>query len=486
VLLRSSSIRTRLTLAYTAIFALLLGIYIGGASCLHYWQLSDQLYNAEVQDLETVEGLLYFTADGRLLLHDDYHSRPESRLLLDRLMEVLDARGQVLFRNEKLGNCDLGGPPLEHEFSHAYYARHLRLCDGTPVLSVSHMHPYRGRLLLLRVAYSTDPLKRRLYEFLAALVLAMPFALVVAGVAAYRMAGRAISPLKRMARATERITADKLSERIPAGNPNDELGHMARVLNGLLQRLEDSFENLKRFTSDVSHELRTPLASMRSVGEVALQGRHDAAEYRDIIGSMLEEVSKLNTMVDTLLTMAHADYGSIELSPTEFSPEDLVQESIGIVSVLAEEKRQAILSSGDACLRIFADRGSLRMVFINLLDNAVKYSPAGSTIRVEWRAQAGRRGDSGMVEVTVADQGPGVAREDRERVFERFYRVDEARDREAGGVGLGLAIAKWAVEANGGRIILDESPQGGALFRVSLPAFEPILSRVRIQHGSSI
>ena len=143
-----------------------------------------------------------------------------------------------------------------------------------------------------------------------------------------------------MAQLTERITARRLNERIPVRNPEDELGHMALVLNGLLERLQESFEKLQRFTSDVSHELRTPLAAVRSVGEVGLQQEHDAEEYRDIIGSMLEEVAKLTAMIDTLLTIAHADSGAIQLQQTTFAPMDLVQEAVAVIGVLAEEKEE--------------------------------------------------------------------------------------------------------------------------------------------------
>lgn len=169
-----------------------------------------------------------------------------------------------------------------------------------------------------------------------------------------------------------------LSERILVDNPHDELGHMARVLNGLLARLGESFEKLRHFTSDVSHELRTPLAAMRSVGEVGLQADHSTEKYRDIIGSMLEEVSRLTAMIDTLLTIAHADSGEIELQRSVFSMTELVQESVGVVGVLAEDKKQTIVVVGDNEISIHADRSFLRMAVINLLDNAVKYSPWGA------------------------------------------------------------------------------------------------------------
>jgi heavy metal sensor kinase len=458
-----------LTLWYGSIFSLILSLYICGASFLHYRQLNDQLYRAEIQDLETVEGLLYVSPDGRLLLHEDYHSRPESRLLLDRLMEVLDQRGQVAFRNEKLHGQELGGDPLSHEASAGYFARRLQLADGSQVLCVSHLHGFKGRNLLLRVAYSTDPLKVRLLEFLGALLLAMPFALILAGFAGYRMAGKALNPVEQMANRAQQITASRLSERIPVENPSDEFGHMAWVLNELLERLEASFANLRRFTSNVSHELRTPLASMRSVGEVGLQQKHEPAEYEDIIGSMLEEVEKLNLMINSLLTIAQADSGSIELKRSDIRLADLVRESVSIVSVLAEEKRQAIVVAGDDTITVAADQGFLRMALINLLDNAVKYSPPGGAIGISWALVPHEKTRPPMIEIKVRDQGPGVPESDRERVFDRFYRVDEARNRETGGAGLGLAIAKWVAEAHGGTIRLETGETVGAVFNISLP-----------------
>ena len=141
----------------------------------------------------------------------------------------------------------------------------------------------------------------------------------MAGFAGYRVAGKALNPLEEMARKTEQITAQRLNERIPVDNPDDEFGHMSRVLNGLLSRLGESFEKLQHFTSDVSHELRTPLAAIRSVGEVALQEEQSPERYRDIIGSMLEEVARLTAMIDTLLTIAHADSGAVELHRTTFN-----------------------------------------------------------------------------------------------------------------------------------------------------------------------
>jgi heavy metal sensor kinase len=300
-------------------------------------------------------------------------------------------------------------------------------------------------------------------------MLAMPLALIAAGFAGYRVAGKALNPLEQMARQTEQITARRLDERIPVDNPHDELGHMARVLNELLARLGESFEKLQHFTSDVSHELRTPLAAMRSVGEVGLQEDHNTEKYRDIIGSMLEEVARLTAMIDTLLTIAHADSGAIELQRSVFPMMDLVQESVGVVGVLAEDKKQTISVVGGDKISVFADRSFLRMAVINLLDNAVKYSPSGSTIRLNLSGGKSSSDQTEFVQLTIADEGPGIPKDKASRVFDRFYRVDEGRTRDAGGAGLGLAIAKWAVEVHSGNITLAPRPSGGSIFSIQLP-----------------
>jgi heavy metal sensor kinase len=466
---RPRYIRDRLTLWYVGIFGAVLGIYICGACILQYWQLSDQLHHAEIQDLETVEGLLYFAPDGRLLLREDYHSHPESRLLLDRYMEVLSPDGQVLLRNDRLHGMDLGGAATPREGVVGYASKRLHLADGTRALAISHLHILQGKPLIIRLAYSTAPLTERLFEFIGLLLLALPAALIVAGFAGYRVAGKALNPLEEMARKTEQITAQRLNERIPVDNPDDEFGHMSRVLNELLSRLGESFEKLQHFTSDVSHELRTPLAAIRSVGEVALQDEHSPEKYRDIIGSMLEEVARLTAMIDTLLTIAHADSGAVELHRTTFKLNDLVQESVAVVGVLAEDKKQTILVGGNSQLSVSADRSFLRMAIINLLDNAVKYSPAGCTIQVSVRDSERDPDRTTLVGVAIEDEGPGIPEDKAELVFDRFYRVDEGRTRDAGGAGLGLAIAKWAVEAHGGAITLTPRLPHGSTFSIWLP-----------------
>jgi heavy metal sensor kinase len=459
-------VRDRLTLWQVGVFGVLLIAYMCGATILQYWQLTRQLYRAEIQDMVTVEGLLYLNPAGELRLQENYFNSPQSRLLLDRLLEVRTPDGKVAFANDHLNGQTLGSFPFQGEGQSGFDRRSVRLKDGAQVLRISHVHRIQGRPFLIRLAYSTDPIMGQVKESFGILLLVLPLALIASGIAGYQFAGKVLHPLEVMARRTEQITASRLNDRIPVENPDDELGYMATVLNRLLQRLEESFEHLKQFTSDVSHELRTPLASIRSVGEVGLQRTLSQEQYQHVIASMLEEVDQLTNMVSTMLTIARADAGQLQLQRTMFPLKDLLSDVVGIVGILAEEKEQTIqeVIECDECVQ--ADRSFLRLAIVNILDNAIKYTRPGGSICIRMK-----RSDSPSrtVELSVEDDGPGISEESRERIFDRFYRVDKDRSRDAGGAGLGLAIAKWAIEAHGGKIGFRPSPKKGSIFYIQLP-----------------
>jgi signal transduction histidine kinase len=247
-------------------------------------------------------------------------------------------------------------------------------------------------------------------------------------------------------------------------NPNDELGLLARSFNETLGRLEHSFQQLRRFTSDAAHELRTPLMAIRSVGEAGLQEQAGSEDYREVIGSMLEESARLSHLVDSLLTIARADAGQIRLAKVEIPILTFAREATSVMEVLAEEKGQALTVEGTISALVQADPVILRQVFVNLLDNAIKHTPRGGNILVRVLPAAGMN-----VAIEVEDGGPGIPPEHRARVFDRFYRVDAGRARENGGTGLGLAIAKWGAEAHDGRLELVCPASAGCTFRLVLP-----------------
>jgi heavy metal sensor kinase len=305
-------------------------------------------------------------------------------------------------------------------------------------------------------------IRQQLDEILVVLVLGLPFIVVPAGLGGYVLARRALAPIDHLARDARRITAERLHERLSVPNEHDEVGRLAAVINDTFARLEASFDQLRRFTADASHELRTPLAVIRGTGELGLGETRTAAEYKDAIGSMLEEVDRLTRLVDTLLQLSRGDAGTIRLVPTHIDLGDLAREVVASLGILAEERHQQFAVDGALGITVLADRLVVREAIANIVDNAIKYGPSGSTITLTVN------GDTRSGWLAVTDEGPGIAPEHRGRIFDRFYRVDEGRARQMGGTGLGLAIAKWAIEANGGHIVLESSVQGST-FRVVLP-----------------
>jgi heavy metal sensor kinase len=462
--LRSGNLRLRLTLWYGMAFSILLLLHIGVATYVHYRQLIAQAFHSANEETETVEGLLYWTSDGSVSLNEDYFNHPEIRFRLDRLLEVLAPDGTMLYRNTRLHGTELGGPPIQGEGITSYNERTLKLSDGRTVLVVSHYHLLNGRPIIMRLAFDEAPLRANIMRFFSVLLLLAPITVMVAVAVVYRVTSGALSPLSTMVRRAEWITAERLSERLPVHDPSDDLGHAARVFNGLLQRLDDSFSQLKRFTSDASHELRTPLASLRSIGEVSLQKGHSNDEYREVIASMLEEVRRLTHLVDSLLVISRADSGQMTLHLSSFACMDLIQEVVGVVGILAEDKHQTIRMIGDSEISVRADRGILRQAILNLVDNAIKYSPEDSEILIEVRKIS-----DALAEVSIADQGAGVPINEQSRIFDRFYRTDQGRSRGQGGTGLGLSIAKWAVEVHSGSIGVRPGEAGGCCFFVRLP-----------------
>jgi heavy metal sensor kinase len=426
-------------------------------------QLRTQVDHLAIEDLETVEGFLTFGSDGKLGLRNDYHYHPYPAETQQRFLEIRAEDGTLLYKNEGLAERVLGGKPEPGEGVGSYSQRSIRLRDGTRVRLISRRHTIEGHPILIRVGFSEDPMWQRFWQLIFGLIVGLPLALGLAGFGGYFLARRALSPVERMARRAREISADRLGARIDVENPHDELGLLAQAFNETLARLERSFEQLKRFTSDASHELRTPLTAIRSVGEVGLQKDGDREHYREVIGSMLEEAGRLGRLVESLLAISRADSGQIPLAQATTGLLPLVQEASFLLDVLAEEKGQTLSLEGDDSIRVRADSVVLRQVIINLVDNAIKYSPRNGHIMVRVL-----RRDSLTACVEVEDCGPGIPPEHREKVFDRFYRIDEGRSREAGGAGLGLAIAKWGAEAHSGRVELASSA-AGCIFRLILP-----------------
>jgi heavy metal sensor kinase len=453
----AASIRVRMTAWYAIVLSLMLVVYATATFVAVRQEFQEQLDDQLHDDFESAEGFLAPAADGRITWSGDRHHDPDNDE--DRGSDVWSPSGDQIGRSGASGTlppvalASAGAQP--HYESIVAAGRRWRTLTGTTLVG--------GRSMVLRVARSEERLREQLSEVLKVLVLGLPLVIVLAGLGGYLLARRALAPIDHLAIEARRVTAERLHERVSVPNQHDEIGRLAAVINDTFARLESSFDKLRRFTADASHELRTPLAVLRGIGEAGLVETRTPVEYKEAIGSMLEEIDRLTTLVDTLLRLSHGDAGTVHLSRESLDLGQLVREVAASLAVLAEERRQLISIQPDQSVRVHADRLVLREAITNVLDNAIKYSPVGASIAVAIRAE----GDDAVVE--VADQGPGIAAEHRERIFDRFFRVDTARSRDAGGTGLGLAIAKWAVEINSGSIRVDAGATGGSLFRISLP-----------------
>lgn len=437
---RSPRLRTRIVLWYCAAITWALAVFAAVAFVVIRWSLLAEL-DHEIQDH------LHAAA------HTLEHSGPGGRLItpLDRREPGAPVTWWLVVRRPD-GTVLLSSPPSAPP-APARWARETVEVDS--------------ETLVVEVGKSELQVRRRLGHLAVAFLLGLPLALAGALLPRRFLMTRVLRPLSQIAAHAHRITVSRLAERLAVEQPVDELGELALAFNEAFTRIERSFEELKRFTADASHELRTPLTAMRSVGEVALQEGHTPAAYRDAIGSMLEEVDRMTALVEALLTLVRADARGTML-PTE--PVDLValaRAVVGHLSVLAEEKHQAIAvdAEGQVIARGHAD--VLRQALVNVVHNAIKFAPEGGVVRVEVSEGPGE------ATIRVSDSGPGIPAGARGRVFDRFYRVDAARARDSGGFGLGLAIARSAVEAQGGRIELTSPPDCGACFEISLPRGEP-------------
>jgi heavy metal sensor kinase len=467
--LLAKQIRSRLTIWYIAVLAMILAVYILLVFVFQCKFVGNQIYHDEVQDVETVEGLLYFDKDGTLQLQQNYFSHPRSHLLIDRLMEVRDLSGVVLYRTPNLSGQSLGGPSLPDEGDASFNQRVVRMSDGSHVSMVGHLHTMQGRTLLIRLGYSLAPFREWMTEFLEILLVALPVALVIAGFAGYQIARRALGPLEEMAQKAKRITAQNLHDRLDIDNPDDELGHMATVFNDLLNRLEEAFHQLHSFTADAAHELRAPMAAIRTVGEIALRQKGMNDGDKEAIASILEETSRLDETIEGLLLLAKAESAEA-IGPNTFSIVEVTHEVTEVLDVLAEERGIRLITNiHDAGgLAVSGDRGLIRSAIMNVVHNALKFSPSESTVTIVHRV-VGTQGEH--IEISVQDQGPGIEKSELEAVFGRFYTSSRRQTAAQNGTGLGLSIAHLVVHRSGGQIFFDPDAIAGARCVIRLPAY---------------
>lgn len=456
------SIRWRLTIWNAAVLTAIGMVFSAMMLAMvhrHLIQRADQMLNEELREL--IEEISFYpdTTDlaAKLERRYDVHSHFHFR--------VLDEDRRVLFRSRFLTFIELPTPPNPGELRGAIF-EDLDLPNlGRHRLLTRAMRDSQSRPMLMQVVAPRSAIDQEFQSYLWMVLTLGPLAVAVAVGAGYALAWRALAPVEKIAETAERISAEKLSERVEVPNPDDELGRLAATLNQTFDRLQRSINEMRQFTADAAHELRSPLAVMRTQAEVALRSVRSADEYRQVVEGTLEETSRLGVLLDQLLALSRHDAG-MDTGFRDEVPLDAVLDDVAEKFRSVADAKGLMFQVTPQPLPPWTVEGDdvwLSQLFFNLLDNAMKYTPRGGqvTLRAETNGKLAR--------FTVEDTGIGIAAEHLPRLFQRFYRVDHSRNRASGGTGLGLAICQSIVEAHHGKIAVESRPNLGTKFTVTLP-----------------
>lgn len=457
--MKNWSIRWRLTalnaLVLTMLFAGLCGVMLYLVHG-HLRQENDRWLLEELtelgEDVQTTPNPteLQDRLDRRYAIHSNLHFRVR--------------RGErPLFQSRYLANVPLPipeqtGRPGEPLFEDV----ELPGSGGFRLLSITQMDPEAAPLLLQVVSHQAS-MSREFQWYVGTVLTAIPIALIIAVVTGYGLARQALSPVDQIAAIAERISADRLQERIEVRNPHDEIGRLATTLNAMFHRLLRSIDQMRRFTSEAAHELRSPIAALRAEAEVVLRAPREPETYRQVLQTMADEAVRLTDLVNQLLTLSRHDAGQV-MPLEERVRVDLV--ILDVVERLRERAEQQRLQFSVEPLPPWIVDGDdilLSQLFYNLLDNAFKYTPAEGSVRV-WGHIFGQ-----TLVVGVQDSGIGIPDEFRNRVFDRFFRVDSSQNGPRSGAGLGLAICRAVVETHRGEITVTSAIGLGSCFQVTLP-----------------
>ncbi len=325
-------------------------------------------------------------------------------------------------------------------------------------LPMPRVQPYA-----VQVGQSLEELQETQGQMLRLLAFMLIPAATLAAFSGWLLAQRALIPVNVITQTAQAISQDDLSRRIQPGLPDDELGRLAQTFNHMLDRVQSAFTRQQQFTADAAHELRTPLSIMQTGLDVTLAQPREAEAYRTMLESMREEVRRLGQLTGQLLLLARADAHTLPFEPRPTDLSLLLHTVVDQIEVAAGEKQIALRRDIPTGCQLMGDEDRLIQLMLNLLENAVKYTPEGGTITVTLQQVPG------YVHFSICDTGIGIPPEHLEHIFDRFYRVDRGRSRQQGGVGLGLAIAHQIARLHGGEITVTSQPGQGSTFTVRLP-----------------
>ncbi len=455
------SIRFRLTLWYVLFLAVILagfsaGVYLALRTSL-YGNLDDSLENRASVALDTID------------YQDGSPTLETQQLVLDpnegeHFTRVYDATGSLTFDDSpQADRPSVDQKTVEAALQGETTVRRVKVGDQN--MRVRTLPVRRGGSVVgaLEVGLSESDVSDTLRILLLIIAVAYPVTLGATSFGGVFLAGRALAPIDQITRIARRISAEDLSRRLDLRLPDDELGRLAHTFDDMIARLDEAFRRQRQFTADASHELRTPLTSIKGQVEVTLSRERSPQTYREVLGTVNEEVDRLIRLVGSLLTLARADAGQIPIAKERVDLAGLVASVVEQVRPLAEERGVALEVATAPSATLEADEDLLLQLLLNLLDNAIKYTEKGGQVTVGWASR------DGSMELRVRDTGAGIPPEQVPRIFDRFYRVDKARSRAEGGTGLGLSICRWIAEAHGGSISVESTPGTGSTFTLRLP-----------------
>jgi heavy metal sensor kinase len=464
--MNTRSIRFRLTVWYAGLLASLLLLF-GASTYLGLRHYLNQTLNESLgrQARQIGENFLIDVAtggEGYVISEINEHYAPEQN---NRFVRVTRADGSVLYVSGKPKESHFDpsavsavGAPVDKDF-----VREEHLPGGVLLI---YTHPFTertGQRFLIEVGAPYEQVEVVLYGLLLALALGLPLTVIVAISGGWLLMRQALNPVDEITRGAEQITSRNLSQRLPVARTGDELERLSAALNRMIERLEESFLYVSRFTADASHELRTPLTILRGELEAAAGQPQIAPELRETVGSALEETERLSRIVESLMAISRLDAGEARMERDALDLAELAASTTDQMRLLAVDKNVALRCESVVQVNVEGDRARLKQVVVNLVDNAIKYTPAGGLVGVKVRASNGHA----MLEVN--DNGVGIPAEALPHIFERFYRVDKARSRQMGGAGLGLSIVKAIVTAHGGQVRVESVEGRGSRFLVELP-----------------
>ena len=460
--MNTRSLRFRLIIWYAGLLSAVLVLF----SVASYQLLRHYLENSLAESLrrraDQIALSLGAKADktGERAVFEEIQARysPENS---DRYIRISRTGGSVLYASGRTADFDPTGlAPMtpSNATRIAILPDHKRLLVSAKV----YQSP-SGRGYLIETGAPEEPIQKVLERLVVLLLLGMPLLALAAMGGGYYLVGRALAPVVEIARSAEQISHHNLQERLPLTQTGDELQELSLALNRMISRLSQAFEQNQRFLADASHELRTPLAALRGELESLVEQARGQPELRDRAGSVLEEVDRLAKIVDALFAISRLDSGEAQQEWARFDLAALGASTADQMSLLATDKGISVACNVHGSVSVTGDRARIKQVVVNLLDNAIKYTPAGGSVNLDVHVCE----DKAVLE--VADTGIGIPSGDLSHIFDRFFRVDKARSREVGGAGLGLSIVKSICTAHGGDVKVESIEGRGSRFKVELP-----------------